>query len=77
MSVLEPLSVRDIAEQCRTAARDEHTVNMTAIVLLLAAKAIDTLADRSVHMARVAEVAEAERDLLRRVCYGPQKGGAA
>lgn len=77
MSVLEPLSVRDIAEQCRTAARDEHTVNMTAIVLLLAAKAIDTLADRSVHMASVAEVAEAERDLLRRVCYGPQKGGAA
>lgn len=77
MSVLEPLSVRDIAEQCRTAARDEHTVNMTAIVLLLAAKAIDTLADRSVQMASVAEVAEAERDLLRRVCYGPQKGGAA
>ena len=77
MSVLEPLSVRDIAEQCRTAARDEHTVNMTAIVLLLAAKAIDLLADRSVHMASVAEVAEAERDLLRRVCYGSQKGGAA
>lgn len=77
MSVLEPLSVRDIAEQCRTAARDQHTVNLTAIVLLLAAKAIDTLADRSVHMASVAEVAESERDLLRRVCYGPQKGGAA
>ena len=77
MSGLEPLSVRDIAEQCRTAARDEHTVNMTAIVLLLAAKAIDRLADRAVHMASVAEVAEAERDLLRRVCYGSQKGGAA
>ena len=77
MSGVEPLSVRDIAEQCRTAARDEHTVNMTAIVLLLAAQVIDGLADRSVHMASVAEVAEAERDRLMVICYGPQKGGAA
>ena len=77
MSGLEPLSVRDIAEQCRTAARDEHTVNLTAIVLLLAAKAIDMLADRTVQMAITVESAEAERDLLRKVLYGPQKGGAA
>lgn len=77
MSGLEPLSLRDIAEQCRTAARDEHTANMTAIVLLLAAKAIDKTADRCVTLASAVELAEAERDLLRRVCYGSQKGGAA
>lgn len=77
MSGFEPLSLRDIAEQCRTAARDERTVNMTAIVLLLAAKAIDKTADRCVSLASAVEVAEAERDLLRRVCYGSQKGGAA
>jgi len=50
---------------------------MTAIVLLLAAKAIDKTADRCVTLASAVEVAEAERDLLRRVCYGEQKGGAA
>lgn len=61
MSTLAPLGVRDIAAECRRRARMDTTENMTAIVLLLAAKAVERLADRVVLQAHAAEQREAAR----------------
>jgi phosphate uptake regulator len=48
---LAPLGLREVSEQCRRRARLDTTDNMTAIVLLLAAKAIEKQADRLVLLA--------------------------
>lgn len=77
MSSLAPLSPRDIAEQARAEARAPNIPNTTAIVLILAAKALTESLDRNVTLANVAEQAEAHAELLYRVAYGPQKGGAS
>ena len=77
MSSIAPLSPRDIAEQARAEARAEGIPNTTAIVLILAAKALTESLDRNVKLANTAERAEAQADLLYRVAYGPQKGGSA
>lgn len=77
MSSLAPLSPRDIAEQARAEARAEGIPNTTAIVLILAAKALTESLDRNVKLANTAERAEAQAELLYRVAYGSQKGGAA
>ena len=77
MSSIAPLSPRDIAEQARAEARAEGIPNTTAIVLILAAKALTESLDRNVKLANTAERAEAQADLLYRVAYGPQKGGPA
>jgi phosphate uptake regulator len=55
MSNLAPLSARDLASLCRDRARLDTTDNMTAIVLLLAAKAIEQQADRLIRLAHTLE----------------------
>lgn len=77
MSSLAPLSPRQIAEHARAEARSVGIPNTTAIVLILAAKALDQSLDRTVRLATLVETVETECELLRRVCYGSQKGGAA
>ncbi len=57
---LAPLGLREVAEQCRCRARLDTTENMTAIVLLLAAKMIDQQADRIVRLAHDLEQLEAK-----------------
>jgi phosphate uptake regulator len=56
---LAPLGLREVSEQCRRRARLDTTDNMTAIVLLLAAKAIEKQADRLVLLAHRIEQKEA------------------
>jgi len=54
-----PLGLREVAEQCRRRARLDTSDNMTAIVLLLAAKAIEQQADRLILLAHTLEQSEA------------------
>lgn len=61
MTNLAPIGAHEVAEQCRKRARLEHTENMTAVVLLLAANIIDSLARRTVVLAMSNERLEAER----------------
>ena len=56
---LAPLGLREVAEQCRRRARLDTSDNMTAIVLLLAAKAIEQQADRLILLAHTLEQSEA------------------
>jgi phosphate uptake regulator len=56
---IAPLGLREVAEQCRRRARLDNTDNMTAIVLLLAAKAIEQQADRLIRLAHNLEQTEA------------------
>ena len=57
---LAPIGAHEVAEQCRTRARLPTTENMTAVVLLLAAGVIDSLANRTVVLARELETVEAK-----------------
>ena len=56
---LSPLGLREVSEQCRRRARLDSTDNMTAIVLLLAAKMLEQQADRVVRLAHDLEQLEA------------------
>jgi hypothetical protein len=56
---LSPLGLREVSEQCRRRARLDSTDNMTAIVLLLAAKMLEQQADRVVRLAHDLEHTEA------------------
>jgi len=58
---LAPIGAHEVAEQCRARARLPDTENMTAVVLLLAANVIDTLARRTIVLARELETLEAKR----------------
>lgn len=58
---LAPISAHEIAEQCRKRARLPTTENMTAVVMLLAANIIDSLANRTVVLAMANERLEAKR----------------
>jgi hypothetical protein len=58
---LAPIGAHEIAEQCRTRARLPSTENMTAVVMLLAANVIDSLANRTVVLARELEQLEARQ----------------
>ena len=58
---LAPLGLREVAEECRRRARLDTTDNMTAIVLLLAAKTIEQQADRIIRLAHDLEHLEATR----------------
>lgn len=64
MSILAPISVRDLASQCRDRARLDTADNMTAIILLLAAKTIDSQADRLESQARCLEHIETRIEQL-------------
>jgi hypothetical protein len=55
MSRLSPLSARRLAYLCRDRARLDTTDNMTAILLLLAAKSIEQQADRLIRLAHTLE----------------------
>lgn len=57
---LAPIGAHEIAEQCRRIARLPTTENMAAVVLLLAANVIDSLANRTVVLARELEIVEAK-----------------
>ena len=61
MTNLAPIGAHEVAEQCRTRARLPTTENMTAVILLLAGNVIDSLANRTVVLARELETLEAER----------------
>lgn len=61
MSSLAPISMGEIAEQCRRRARLPTTENMTAVVLLLAGKALDDAAARTARLAATNERLEAKR----------------
>lgn len=58
---LAPIGAHEVAEQCRARARLPTTENMTAVVMLLAANVIDSLANRTVVLAMSNERLEAER----------------
>lgn len=58
---LAPIGAHEVAEQCRARARLPTTENMTAVVMLLAANVIDSLARRTVVLARELETLEAKR----------------
>lgn len=60
MSNIAPLSPRDIAERCRAEAHSVGISNMTAIVLMLAGKALDETLDRAVALAAINERMEAK-----------------
>lgn len=62
MTNLAPIGAHEVAEQCRRIARLPTTENMTAVVLLLAANIIDSLANRTVVLARELETLEARND---------------
>lgn len=62
MTNLAPIGAHEVAEQCRKRARLDHTENMTAVVLLLAANVIDSLANRTVVLARELETLEATNE---------------
>lgn len=53
------ISARDLASKCRDRARLDTTDNMTAILLLLAAKAVEHQADRLIRLAHTIEQQEA------------------
>lgn len=59
MTDLSPLSPRTVAEQCRGHAKLATTHNLTAIVLMLAAKMLEQTLDRNVRLARLLELTEA------------------
>ena len=61
MTNLAPIGAHEVAEQCRTRARLPDTENMTAVVLLLAANVIHSLANRTIVLARELETLEAKR----------------
>ena len=61
MTNLAPIGAHEIAEQLRARARLPHTENMTAVVMLLAANVMDSLANRTVVLAMANERLEAER----------------
>lgn len=56
-----PLGIREVADQCRRRAALDTTDNMTAIVLLIAAKALEQQADRLIRQAHTLEHLEAVR----------------
>lgn len=62
MNNLAPIGAHEIAAECRRRARLPTTENMTAVVLLLAANIIDSLANRTVVLARELETLEARND---------------
>jgi hypothetical protein len=53
--------VAEIAEQLRARARLPTTENMTAVVMLLAAGVVESLANRTVVLARELETLEARQ----------------
>lgn len=61
MTNLAPIGAHEVAEQCRRIARLPTTENMTAVVLLLAANIIDSLANRTMVLAMSNERLEADR----------------
>ena len=62
MTNLAPIGAHEIAEQCRKRARLPTTENMTAVVMLLAANIIDSLASRTIVLAMELEQLEARND---------------
>jgi hypothetical protein len=61
MNNLAPIGVAEIAEQLRARARLPTTENMTAVVMLLAAGVVESLANRTVVLARDLETLEARQ----------------
>ena len=59
MNNLAPIGAAEVAAQLGVRARLPTTENMTAVVMLLAANVIDSLADRTVHLAHTNELLEA------------------
>lgn len=70
-------SPEQVREWCARRAWDDDTDDESRQLLELAADTIRALMVRTGVQSRRMEVAEAERDTLRFICYGPQKGGAA
>jgi hypothetical protein len=55
----------------------DDTDDMSRFVLEHAYHSLRSLMCRVGHVSKSLEVAEAERETFRRICYGSQKGGAA
>jgi hypothetical protein len=66
-----------VADLCAQAAWLDEVDDDVRLRLEFAADTIRNLMRRCIALASKAELVEAERDLLRSVCYGSQKGGAA
>lgn len=64
MSNIAPLSPREIAEQARAEARSTAIPNTTAIVLILAAKALEESLNRNLQLASCLERTEVRDDGL-------------
>lgn len=62
MNNLAPIGAAEVSAQLRARARLANTENMTAVVMLLAASVIDSLADRTVQLARTNEMLEARHE---------------
>lgn len=67
----------DVRKLCARRSWDDDADDESRIVLELAADTIRELMCRTGMQAKRLEIAEYELALMRRVCYGPQKGGAA
>jgi hypothetical protein len=62
---------------CARRCWDDDTDDESRILLEMAADTIRAQHDRLMRVSKLLEAAECEIELLRRVAYGSQKGGAA
>ena len=70
-------SPETVRAMCARRMWDDDADDESRLILELAADTIRELMQRCGANSLRAERAEAERDTLRSICYGPQKGGAA
>jgi hypothetical protein len=70
-------SPETVRQLCARRMWDDAADDESRLILELAADTIRELMARAGSASLRAERAEAERDTLRQICYGPQKGGAA
>jgi hypothetical protein len=73
-SDLSPHTVLGLIE---SRAKADDTDDLSRFVLEHAYHSMRGLMCRVGRVSKSLEVAEAERETFRRICYGPQKGGAA
>lgn len=66
-----------LANMCATQAWNDNIDDNSRLLLEWAADTIRAVTRENGRHAVRAEVAEAETEMYRRICYGPQKGGAA
>jgi len=74
---LNSSSPETVRAACARRCWDDDCDDTSRVLLESAADTIRGLIDRTCSLAKQLEAAECEVMLLRKVCYGSQKGGAA